>query len=307
MIRDQASELRNLARRAHHGSPVVAIGAPLVGVAGCRRGVGATSVAVGLAAGLAESGLRIVLADADPICPAVAARCGLARCDASRLDLRDAVEFDRDFRGMLVTGPQGLQILPTRVDRSTARMVPSEAACDRFADRFRALGRHADGLLVDLGSSAAPLATRLWRAADHLIVVLRADDQSLMDAYARLKTNGLAERTTLHILVNGAADEPRATDLVARLAHASERFLGIAVLFTGWLPESPAQPGSPSNALDRPGPPTETGRREREDAAMEPIVTRWRALLEPGRVERPACAPFEPAVSQQRGGTPERT
>ena len=61
---DQASKLRELAGSAGPKGPSKSSGIPMVAVTGSRAGVGATTVAMNLAAALSDRGERVVLIDA---------------------------------------------------------------------------------------------------------------------------------------------------------------------------------------------------------------------------------------------------
>src|SRR5688500_10749847 len=61
---DQAFKLRALIQRAAPAAPVAPVGLPMIVVSGGRAGVGATTVAVNLAAVLADRGEQVALVDA---------------------------------------------------------------------------------------------------------------------------------------------------------------------------------------------------------------------------------------------------
>ena len=104
-MRDQAWKLRSLLAesptRLNGGGRVLA-------VTSGKGGVGKTNVSVGLALSAARSGLSTVLIDGD---------LGLANIDVildihSEKNLGHLVEGEAQLREILVTGPEGIRILP---------------------------------------------------------------------------------------------------------------------------------------------------------------------------------------------------
>ena len=76
-MRDQATELRNLARRMQRG-PSLNLPPPcIVTLLGAREGVGVTTVAINLAVALTELGARLVVVDANLQRAELASSCGI--------------------------------------------------------------------------------------------------------------------------------------------------------------------------------------------------------------------------------------
>src|SRR3954451_13757223 len=76
---DQADKLRKLIRTADDSPRQVIAPLPMVCISGARTGVGATTVAVNLAAVLADRGERVLLVDADESANALADVAGVSR------------------------------------------------------------------------------------------------------------------------------------------------------------------------------------------------------------------------------------
>jgi flagellar biosynthesis protein FlhG len=106
---DQASELRNLVRRAARENTQSAGPIPhLLAMTGGRRGVGVTTLSLRLSMALVDQGLRAVLVDADLAHPGVAACCAMT----DRAGVSDILSAHRDIHEVLQRGPGGVLVVP---------------------------------------------------------------------------------------------------------------------------------------------------------------------------------------------------
>jgi MinD-like ATPase involved in chromosome partitioning or flagellar assembly len=104
---DQSAELRRLLFRAAQPSGLGQGGARTLVIAGGRPAVGATTLAVNLAAALAHDALRVVLVDADMQRADVASRCGITDGPS----IHDVLSGRRSIHETLQLGPAGMQIV----------------------------------------------------------------------------------------------------------------------------------------------------------------------------------------------------
>src|SRR5262249_6026274 len=86
---------------AGHAAP------PMLVVSGGRHGVGATTLAVQLAAALAQDALRVVLVDANLAEPNVAARCNMG----TSVGIGEVLAGRKNIHEALQLGPAGIQVL----------------------------------------------------------------------------------------------------------------------------------------------------------------------------------------------------
>jgi flagellar biosynthesis protein FlhG len=234
---ENASRLHRLVPPRHGAAPPRDHGPATLVISGGRPGVGATTVAVHLAASLAQDAHRIVLVDADLYGADVAARCRLA----GGLGIGEVLFGRKTIHEVLQLGPSGMQVLAGAASAET-RSGLSERAIQRLLRQMRTLAPHADWLLVDAGNQPSDFTARIWSAADSLLLVTSPDAVAVMDTYALVKT--LLTRQTLRrpllLVVNQVADEPTAADVHRRIDQSCRRFLGLNVEFAGWLPDERA-------------------------------------------------------------------
>ena len=234
-MHDQADQLRALVRAAGSRDPGPACVAPqkLV-VCGGKGGMGTTTIAVNLSIALARLGSRIVLVDADMNRADVAALCQL---DA-RHTVADVLSGRRTVHEVLHRGPAGMQVLP---GLWSATGVPdcSPAAQDRLLGELDRLGRHADLVVLDVGSGLNHVVRRFWQTADRVLLLTTNDNIAVMDAYAAIKVL-TAGRNDLHVeLIVNHADAHDADKVHQRMNHACARFLNREIVLAGHIAADP--------------------------------------------------------------------
>ena len=230
MLRDHATELRNLARRASRGAATSLPTPCIVALTGGREGVGVTTLAVNLAVALTDAGSRVVVVDANLRHGDLARAYGVQ----PQGGLGDILSARRDVHEVLVAGPAGIHILPSSSDSAT--MVPDELrASQRLWRQIKALGRHAEVVLLDSGSGPGPHLHGIWNAADLTILITTAENESVMETYATVKQEVVGD-SRLQLVVNRAANWPQAEDVHRRLARTSQRFLARQLDLLGYIP-----------------------------------------------------------------------
>lgn len=237
---DQAYALRELVKRASD-NPRVPRARQIVVAGGCA-GVGSTSVACGLAAAYADQGLRALLVDA-----AQNAHATEYLKVSSRLALPDVIRDVSVAAEALQPGPGGAFLLP---NHAVPRDV-SPTALQEFAqaapDALNELATGFDVIITDCGNALRPVWGTLWANADHVLVVSGQADDTIMGAYAAIKTHKTSSCRDLRVLINGAETRQVAESVWRRVANAAQRFLGVSPGFAGYIPL--AAEGSSADAL----------------------------------------------------------
>ncbi|MDP8962265.1 MAG: hypothetical protein M3N32_11710 [Actinomycetota bacterium] len=190
--------------------------APVIAVGGPPGGVGATEVAIGVAAELGRRGQRCVLVDGDEVAPSIAQRLGLPLHPNVRTAI-DVVEHRTG--GLLETladvpaaGTQALCGLPNPRDWPEVRASELLAVVEELAVRFEHLVVNTSHAIEDLSGLGGPPRFGLTRAllacADQIVAVGGSTPVGvarLLDWVADLRA--LAPRTPLHVALNKAPDE----------------------------------------------------------------------------------------------------
>jgi flagellar biosynthesis protein FlhG len=281
---DQAFHLRALVRAAAQADAGGAFPPPRkVVVGGGKGGAGTTTIAVNLSIALARLGSRVVLVDADMSHADVAAYCQLEARDT----IADVLSARRTVHEVLTRGPAGIQIVAGAWS-STSVPDCSPAAQDRLLAELDRLGRHADLVVLDVGSGLNHVIRRFWQAADSVLLVCTPDRVAIMDAYAAIKVLAANHELPVYTVAN-RADAHTGAQVHARLNGASERFLNRSILFAGHIADDPAvgdtAASDQSLALDA----CQQAAGDIETIA-EGLLADWRAAVAPAHEKAPSFA-----------------
>ena len=224
-MHDQADELRLLARLWAAETKSAFRGPRKIVVSAGKGGVGTTTIAVNLAAALGRQGCRTILVDADFRGADAALLCGIE----SRDTIADVLSGRRSVHEVLQPGPAGIQVVPG-VWSPGAIPDCSPAAQQRLLREIDQLGRHADVVVLDVGSGLNHIVQRFWQAADEVLLVTTAEAVSIMDSYAAVKLF-LSEQSSVAVrtIVNQSPQTEVAAGVHSRIAQACQRFLGLKV------------------------------------------------------------------------------
>lgn len=236
---DQATELRKLVLRSMR-EQTLSTGPPprLIVLTGGTSGVGVTTIAVNLSAALAEQGSRVVLVDADSHRSDVALLCGLKDYQPRAA----SSEARRDIHEALHRGPAGIQIvpglrMPSVDERSPHALIAGDISDERLQRQILTLGRHADIVILDLGSGSGESLRRYSATADEVLLVTTPANAAVMDAYARIKTDlALAAERSLRLIVNLSTDVLPGADVHRRIDGSCRKFLDTTIELAGHIP-----------------------------------------------------------------------
>src|SRR5262245_830812 len=180
---DQADKLRALIETATDAPAGDCSHVPMVVVAGARAGVGATTVAVNLAAAMADRGERVLIVDAaehaNQLSELAAIEPGFEKTIA------DVMSGECNVADAMVNGALDMRVLASRSRRVGADEF-SRQAQQRLLNELDALGEGVDSIVVDAGHGLTPWTRRFWLRARLVILVSTTEDAAVLDAYATL-------------------------------------------------------------------------------------------------------------------------
>ena len=204
----------------------------VIAVTGGKGGVGKTNVSVNLAVSLAAMGRRVVLLDAD---------LGLANVDimlgiSSKENLEHVLTGEADLRDVLVDGPGGIKIVPA--SSGTQSMVNLGAREHAgLIHAFSELGDQIDVLIIDTAAGISDTVVSFVKAAQETLMVVANEPTSITDAYALIKLlNQEYDMYRFNVLANMIRSQQEGRELFAKLTKVTDRFLDVALQFTGAIP-----------------------------------------------------------------------
>lgn len=204
----------------------------VIAVTGGKGGVGKSNVSLNLGMCLSEMGRRVVLLDAD---------LGLANLDillglTARENLSHVLQGQCSMRDILVDGPGGMKIVPA--SSGTKEMVelgPREHA--GLIHAFSELSDDIDVLIIDTAAGISDMVMSFVTAAQETLFVVTNEPTSITDAYAMIKIlNQSHDLYRFHVVANMVRSQQEGRDLYAKLTKVTDRFLDVALQFTGCIP-----------------------------------------------------------------------
>lgn len=205
-------------------------------VASGKGGTGKSILSCNLAVLRALRGERVLLVDFD----AGLANAHLLLGLAPQYDLSHVLQGQVRAEDALVAGPAGVRLLSGGVGRHILAN-PTRRELDRLFKALRPLESQFDLIVVDHGAGVSYATVTHLAAASVLLLVTNHEVTALSDGYALYKRAHLANPAIrVGLVLNRAPDEGRVRSAWERFHSASQRFLGHAPEFVGWVPYDPA-------------------------------------------------------------------
>jgi len=225
---DQASGLR----AAMDPVQVEPSSVQVIAVSSGKGGVGKTNVVANLAVISARLGRNVLVMDADLALGNVDILLGLT----PQYTIEDVLSGKRQLKDVLITGPEGIQILPaTSGGQAFTHLTYEQQLLLQTA--FLQLPRTPDLLIIDCAAGISANVLYFSLVAHETLVVVSPDPTSLTDAYALVKI--LSTRyhlRTFRLLVNKTKNLREGKEVFRKFSLVADRFLSISLDYMGCIP-----------------------------------------------------------------------
>lgn len=149
-----------------------------IGVIGAKGGIGTTTVAINLAAALAQNGSKPLLADIRPGSGSMGLMLGIEKIGGmSSVLMRPAADMrPADMEKDLLTHASGVRILPSSVRPKEAQIPFTAESAEAAVRALKTLGNPA---IFDLGCTYSALTSRLLLQMDRILLTVEPDPITL--------------------------------------------------------------------------------------------------------------------------------
>lgn len=236
MMYNQASKLRELIKRKRQNKNKTQQNknVKVYCVTSGKGGVGKTNISVNLALVLQELGNKVLLIDAD---------LGLANIDIitgmyPEYDISHILSEGKSIKEVLLHGPLGLTILPGASGLCNLADI-SMLDLNTLINAFNSIAENFDILIIDTSAGISKNVLNFIRSADEAIVVTTLEPSSITDAYAIIKLIH-EDVDKINVIVNRTSNSSDADFTAKKLLRVSSKYLGINIVYLGFLFEDKA-------------------------------------------------------------------
>jgi len=197
-------------------------------VVGARKGLGATSVVVNLAAALARAGKKVLVLDENLDHDNVANTLALK----PRLDLLNALRDEIPVRDILLHAGTGVKILPVA---RAMQILPKLSAAQResLLGSLSAASMGMDVVLIDARPDGHSVCASL-SGDEPLLIVLNATIDGITESYALLKQlSSQNNRMAFDLVLNKARDETEARRVYENMAYVAQQHMQVNLRYLG--------------------------------------------------------------------------
>lgn len=240
VMNDQAEKLRRIienlkmkqvAKQTDNTADLKIKNAKVITITSGKGGVGKTNIAVNLAVALSQSGLRVIILDAD---------FGLANIDVlfgiiPKYSLVDVIYGKKNIIEVLSDGPNGVKFISG--GSGVAELIKLEQQqLDKFIYNMALLDKIADVIIIDTGAGINHNVMSFAMSADEIILVTTPEPTSITDAYALIKLmSGQDKEKLIKVLVNRADTAFEAEDILKKLSMVCAKFLSVNLEPLGYI------------------------------------------------------------------------
>lgn len=201
-------------------------------VTGGKGGVGKTLTTANLGLCFARLGMRTLLIDGD---------LGLANLDVvlnvrPQFTLDDVLSGDRELRDCIVTGPDGLRLIPAS---SGVLKIAELGRVQKLVllDQIESLDEEFDAVFIDTAAGVSKNVQFWTSTAAEIIVVVTPEPTAMADGYATMKIlNQTTGETRFKLVVNMVRSEQEGLRVYEKLSTLAADYLQVKVEFLGSVP-----------------------------------------------------------------------
>jgi flagellar biosynthesis protein FlhG len=213
-------------------TPLIPPQVQVIAVSSGKGGVGKTNVVTNLAVASARQGRKVMVMDADLALGNVDILLGLT----PQYTIEDVLSGQRRLEDVLVTGPEGIQLLPATSGGQAFTQLTHEQQL-LLQTAFLELPQTPDLLLIDCAAGISPNVLYFSLVAHETLVLVSPDPTSLTDAYALIKI--LSTRyhlRTFRLLVNKVKNKQEGKEVFRKFSLVTDRFLSVTLDYMGCVP-----------------------------------------------------------------------
>jgi flagellar biosynthesis protein FlhG len=201
-------------------------------VTGGKGGVGKTLTTANLGLCFVREGMRTLLIDGD---------LGLANLDVilnlrAESTLDDVLMGERELRDVIITGPEGLRLIPASSGMSRVNELGKMQKLV-LLDQIESIQDDFDVVLIDTPAGVSKNVQHWAASASEVLLVATPEPTSLADAYATMKVLAQTNNEScFKLIVNMAKSEEEALRVYERLSSVAAEYLQVKVDYAGAVP-----------------------------------------------------------------------